>query len=216
MQLRRALPTLAAAIVLAAGPVAGQSVITLDDFDLGGDTAEAPGRTGGASMEMCLRDPGNCPNDGGVDFTIDDVVNLGIVDREDVAETPASGDGEPVSNTTPLPSVDLEVLFDYNSSAIRPDQMGQLLDLAQILRGEDFARFTLIFMGHTDAQGSASYNEALSLERAQSVADFVTAAAGVPPGRTRAVGLGFQRLADPANPLSEKNRRVQLVLVPSS
>lgn len=196
--------------------MSAQSVITLDDFDLGGDAvAEDMDRTGNNRMELCLRDPSQC-NDSGVDFSIDDVVNLGIVDREEVAETPASSDGAPVRNTEPLPSVDLEVLFDYNSSDIRPDQMGQLLELADILRNDDFRSYKLIFMGHTDAKGSAEYNERLSEQRARSVADFVAAAAAdVPRARLEAVGLGFKRLADPADPYSEKNRRVQLVLVPS-
>lgn len=207
--------------VLAIGVLFGtsalaQSVITLDDFDLGGDS-EAPKveRTGNNRMEECLRDPDAC-DDGGVDFSIDDVVNLGIVDREEVAETPVGSDGEPASRTDPLPSVDLEVLFDYNSSVIRPDQMQQLLELADVLRSDEFDAYRLIFLGHTDAKGSAVFNERLSRQRARSVADFVSAAAGLPQSRIDAVGLGFQRLADPSNPFSERNRRVQLVLVPSS
>lgn len=209
-------PLISAAILLGgAGSAGAQSVITLDDFDLGGDAApQDMERTGNNRMELCLRDPAQC-DDGGVDFSIDDVVNLGIVDREEVAETPASSDGEPVRNTDPLPSVDLEVLFDSNSSDIRPDQMGQLLELANILRGGEFSSYKLIFMGHTDAKGSAEYNEWLSQQRARSVADFVAAAADVPRSRLQAVGLGFQKLADPVNPYSEKNRRVQLVLLPS-
>lgn len=202
------------ASMVMAFPVSAQSVITLDDFDLGGDAApEDVGRTGNNRMELCLRDPSQC-DDGGVDFSIDDVVNLGIVDREEVAETPATSEGEPVRTTDPLPSIDLEVLFDYNSADIRPDQMGQLIELAEILRSDDFGSYRLIFLGHTDAKGSAAYNERLSERRARSVADFVAAAANVPANRIDAVGLGFQRLADVDNPLSARNRRVQLLLVP--
>lgn len=202
------------ASMVMAFPVSAQSVITLDDFDLGGDAApEDVGRTGNNRMELCLRDPSQC-DDGGVDFSIDDVVNLGIVDREEVAETPATSEGESVRTTDPLPSIDLEVLFDYNSADIRPDQMGQLIELAEILRSDDFGSYRLIFLGHTDAKGSAAYNERLSERRARSVADFVAAAANVPANRIDAVGLGFQRLADVNNPLSARNRRVQLVLVP--
>lgn len=205
------------AAVTAGAPLVAQSVITLDDFDLGEDptTLDEPSRTGNNRMELCLRGLAEC-EDGGVEFSIDDVVNLGIIDREEVAETPASSGGEAVGNSDPLPSVDLEVLFDYNSSDIRPDQMGQLLDLAAVLRGDDFTGYKLIFMGHTDAKGSAEYNEKLSRERARSVADFVAAAADVPPNRIEAVGLGFRRLADPVDRFSERNRRVQLVLVPGN
>jgi outer membrane protein OmpA-like peptidoglycan-associated protein len=217
--MRHALPTfLVAAFLCLPQGAAAQSVITLEDFDLGGDAEPEGGTKRKPGMEECLRDPTSCDDVFGADtdFSIDDVVNLGIVDREEVAETPVSSDGTPTSTTDPLPSIDLKVLFDYNSSNIRSDQVGQLLDLAQVLRSDDFGQYKLIFLGHSDAKGSAAYNERLSQQRARSVADFVATAANLPASRIDAVGLGFQRLADPADPYSGRNRRVQLLLVPHS
>lgn len=202
---RSVLPLFAVACLMAIGTARADTVIPLEEKDIG--------RTGGNELERCLRGDETC-DDGGVDFTLDDVINLGIVDHEEVAETPASDGDTPRKRSEPLPSVDLNVVFDYNSTDIRPDQMGQLLDLAQVLRGEDFANTILVFMGHTDAQGSASFNLDLSRRRAESVAAFVGDVAGIPRHRIRTVGLGFSQLADPADPLSERNRRVQLLLVP--
>ena len=202
---RSVLPVSVAAFLMAIGTAGADTVIPLEEKDIG--------RTGGNDLERCLRGDETC-DDGGVDFTLDDVINLGIVDHEEVADTPASEGDTPLNRTEPLPSVDLNVVFDYNSTDIRSDQMGQLLDLAQVLRSDEFANAILVFMGHTDAKGSESFNLDLSRRRAESVAAFVGDVAGIPRHRTRTVGLGFSQLADPADPLSERNRRVQLLLVP--
>lgn len=212
---------IAFASVCLATPLAAQSVITLDDFDLGDSSVETQpvAREAESSMALCLRDPSAC-DDGKfkskVNFTVDDVVNIGIIDREEVDETQVSTSGLGQTEPQALPSIDLEVLFDSNSDAIRADQFPQLIELSEVLRTGDFGSYRLIFMGHTDAKGSAAYNLDLSKRRAESVATFVAASAGLPRSAIQSVGLGFTRLADPTNPLGEVNRRVQLVLVPLS
>lgn len=198
-----------------------QSVITLDDFDLGGASEPAAPKVEKRSgMADCLKSPDACAGSGfksDVSFSLDDVVNLGIIDREEVAPQPASTDGAGSLSkpSDPLPSIDLEVLFDRNSDAIRPDQMTQLVDLSSVLRQDDFRNYRLIFMGHTDAKGSIEYNNDLSRRRAESVAQFVALTAGVPRDRIRSVGFGFSQLAVPSDPFADRNRRVQLVLVPT-
>lgn len=212
---------LVCALTLLACPVSAQSVITLDDFDLGDGAADRPaeGSKQESGIALCLRDPRSCEEGSfksSVAFSIDDVVNIGIIDREEVDETRVSAnpDRDGAAAAVVLPSIDLEVLFDSNSDSIRADQIPQLVDLAEVLRDGDFDGYKLIFMGHTDAKGSAEYNLELSRRRAQSVAAFVTSAAALPESLAQSVGLGFTRLADPENPLAANNRRVQLVLVP--
>lgn len=208
-------------LALAAASASAQSTITLEDFDLGDDTGEpgpvAADQGGDPGMTTCLTDGVGC-DDGaakaGVGFSIDDVVNLGIVDREEVETDRPSADGQVASTADPLPSIDLEVLFDTASHDIRADQIPQLARLSDTLRSSDFSTFTLVFIGHTDAKGSSDYNRSLSQRRAESVADFVAMSADVPKSRVRSVGMGFTQLASPGDPYSEKNRRVQLVLVP--
>jgi outer membrane protein OmpA-like peptidoglycan-associated protein len=65
--------------------------------------------------------------------------------------------------------------------------------------------------GHTDARGADAYNLALSRQRAQAVADYLARQHGVRPERLQVEGYGRQRLADPANPESVVNRRVEVV-----
>ncbi len=66
--------------------------------------------------------------------------------------------------------------------------------------------------GHTDATGSAAYNQSLSEKRAQSVIDFLTAA-GIPAARLKAAGFGSSKpVASNDTELGRgQNRRVELV-----
>lgn len=67
--------------------------------------------------------------------------------------------------------------------------------------------------GHTDSQGAAAANQALSERRAGAVRDTLRAA-GVEAGRIEVAGLGASRpLADNASPQGRaRNRRVELVI----
>lgn len=200
-----------------------QSVITLEDFDLGSDVG-TPTEEPKSDLENCLLKVGNCTSDelkSGASFSLDDVLNLGVIDHEKVAPAPVnavSGDSsQPVSPSTyanPLPSVDMEILFDYDSADIRWDQKNRLIDLAKTLSTDGFSSYSLLFVGHTDAKGSAQYNRHLSGQRAEAVADFIRVNTAIPPHQIISSGIGFDKLKDWNDPLSPRNRRVQLVLVP--
>jgi OOP family OmpA-OmpF porin len=204
--------------ILLAPPIFAQSTITLDSFDLRQPTPGAviPERAvEPRGVSSCLFNAEACA-DGearGRAFSLDDVVNLGIVNRQEVsvAETP---DAEvAVKMAAPLPSVDLEVLFEYGSDQLSNSQIGDLYALVRELRAVDFTGRRLVLMGHTDAAGSATYNRDLSLRRAMSVADFLSREAGIPRDRIRTAGMGFDYLAYPENPLDGVNRRVQILLI---
>lgn len=64
-----------------------------------------------------------------------------------------------------------DILFDYDSAALRSTSRTTLTELA-----ENFARYPdnqLIVEGHTDSTGSETYNQKLSERRASSVADYL-------------------------------------------
>ena len=182
------------------------STISLEEFDLGepAPTATAAPKARSASFGECLLDAAGCANSdlkAGSDFSLEDVVNLKVESNAGTAIVPAT-------------TIDMEILFDYNSDDVRPDQMTRLFELAEVLRDERFADYTFLFVGHSDAKGSAAYNQELSARRAKSVANFVQASARLSQENVAASGIGFSRLKDAADPLGPQNRRVQLVLVP--
>jgi outer membrane protein OmpA-like peptidoglycan-associated protein len=103
--------------------------------------------------------------------------------------------------------VNVQISFDFDSAALRNDQKPKLATLCQVMQSIDVAQFQII--GHTDAKGSADYNERLSLLRAQEVKRHLVDDCGIDGARLQAVGLGEQAPLDPSDPRAEENRRVE-------
>ncbi len=202
---------LSAFLTLAGHAGYAQSIVTLDSVPLFEDDADA-------SPPNCLREPDHpeCKETGGQSgrtFSLNDVVNLGIIDRSEIQEDAGGEEVSTADLVEPLPSIDLQILFDYASDDLRADQLPSLAALSRDLREIDFNRARLVLMGHTDGVGSASYNRALSQRRAESVAAYLSAQAGIPRSRIRVSGMGFDFLLLPDDPAHPANRRVQVLLV---
>lgn len=103
--------------------------------------------------------------------------------------------------------VNVNVAFDFDSAALRADQKPKLGALCDALKAADVQKIRIL--GHTDASGSASYNERLSKLRAEEVKRFLTSDCGYPAERMEAVGAGERFPFDPDDPLSDVNRRVE-------
>jgi outer membrane protein OmpA-like peptidoglycan-associated protein len=113
----------------------------------------------------------------------------------------------------PAPSVDLHIPFDYNSDKLTFDAIITLRQLGGALSDPKLAGYRFRIAGHTDAKGTADYNQKLSERRAQAVRDYLVAQYDVSPSRLETIGYGSNRLADPSKPLEAVNRRVQIVNV---
>jgi outer membrane protein OmpA-like peptidoglycan-associated protein len=83
--------------------------------------------------------------------------------------------------------------------------------LGRALANPELKGSTFIVAGHTDAAGSDSYNQDLSERRADSIKRYLVEKSGIAAADLVTVGYGKTRLKDPANPLAEVNRRVQVV-----
>ena len=65
--------------------------------------------------------------------------------------------------------------------------------------------------GHTDAAGGDNYNQELSERRADSIKRYLMDNYHIAATDLVTVGYGKSKLKDPAQPLAEVNRRVQVV-----
>ncbi len=65
--------------------------------------------------------------------------------------------------------------------------------------------------GHTDAAGGEEYNQGLSERRADAIKRYLVDKYGITGTDLVTVGYGKSKLKDPSQPLSEVNRRVQVV-----
>jgi len=82
------------------------------------------------------------------------------------------------------------VHFDFDQSAIRPDQESVLRNQVAVLRAHPTVRLRIT--GHADERGSTEYNLALGQRRAQAVKDFYTTS-GLDASRFEVVSLGEER-----------------------
>jgi outer membrane protein OmpA-like peptidoglycan-associated protein len=109
------------------------------------------------------------------------------------------------------PNIDLEIDFDFNSADISAKSLPTAQALGRALTNPDLKGSTFIVAGYTDAAGSEAYNQELSERRADSIKRYLTDSFSIPGPDLVTVGYGKTRLKDPVNPLSEVNRRVQVV-----
>lgn len=112
-----------------------------------------------------------------------------------------------------LPSVELEVQFEYNSAKLTPAAIETLTTLGSALINERLAGSSFLIGGHTDAKGGADYNLRLSDRRAEAVRQFLIRTFGIEASRLSAKGFGSRYLKNPQQPRAAENRRVQVVNV---
>lgn len=107
----------------------------------------------------------------------------------------------------PSSQVNFEIKFAFDSAALEPAEVGKLDTLCEVMKSADIAQFKII--GHTDASGTDSYNQNLSLLRAEEVKRHLVDDCGVPTEKLVAEGVGEAFPMDPNDPRADVNRRVE-------
>ena len=79
------------------------------------------------------------------------------------------------------------IFFDLDKATLRPESTAELNRLIKLMA--DVPTLKIELSGHTDSQGSDTYNQSLSEKRAKAVVDYLTNA-GVAAGRLVSVGYG--------------------------
>ncbi|MVZ67668.1 OmpA family protein [Sphingobacterium sp. DK4209] len=110
-----------------------------------------------------------------------------------------------------LVSISSDLLFPTNSSYLSDNAKQELSKLVKVLKDQ---KAKVRVDGHTDATGTAEYNQWLSDKRAASVKKFLVDA-GIAESRLSIKGLGQSKpIADNKTPEGrQKNRRVEVVIL---
>ena len=111
-----------------------------------------------------------------------------------------------------------DILFDFDRADLRPHSAATLRDLLAQIRARFPRGAALRVEGHTDALGTDAYNDALSLQRAESVRRWFVQA-GLAQNAIQAAGFGRrQPVAENRRPDGsddpigrQRNRRVEIV-----
>jgi outer membrane protein OmpA-like peptidoglycan-associated protein len=130
--------------------------------------------------------------------------------RQELAETGVSVTRDGDNLILNMPG---NITFDTGKANLKPDFEKALDGVAMVLT--KYEKTMIEVAGHTDSRGSDDYNQKLSEQRAESVANALSARE-VEPLRLDAVGYGE------TNPIAvnnnkagrEQNRRVELTLLP--
>lgn len=113
------------------------------------------------------------------------------------------------------PNIDLSIKFKPGSATLSQQAQVQLVELAEALNHPDLLYREFVIEGHTDSNGDAASNKALSKRRAMAVVNVLKNKYDVNTDKITATGYGESKpVAD--NATSEgraKNRRVTIVRV---
>lgn len=109
------------------------------------------------------------------------------------------------------PSIDLYIPFEYNSDKLTTEAMLTLKRLGAALKDTRLSSYRFKIAGHTDAKGSAEYNQKLSERRAAAVRNYLVFQYDLEADRIETAGFGKTQLLDPSKPEDGINRRVQVI-----
>ncbi len=103
------------------------------------------------------------------------------------------------------------ILFDSGSANIKPESMGIIRQIYQVLQQD--ANINLKIVGHTDSDGSDEANLELSKNRADAVKKALVGVYGVDSGRLTTEGKGeLEPVAENSSPEGKaQNRRVEFI-----
>lgn len=151
---------------------------------------------------------------GRVDYSVEDIAQA--LFPQETAAPRTRGIGPPPTRPSvaaPRPAVTLNVLFGSNSDAIPAASYAEIDKLGTLLSWPQYTDYRIQLEGHTDSQGSARKNQALSEKRVQNIKTYLVQHFRLAPERILAVGYGSTRpIATNDTPDGRsQNRRVEVV-----
>jgi outer membrane protein OmpA-like peptidoglycan-associated protein len=110
-----------------------------------------------------------------------------------------------------LTQLRFDVVFDPDSSLIRPGSYGMIGSLADALSDPKLQPYKFLIVDHTESGGRRDFNLALSQRRADSIRDVLVSTFKISGKRLVALGLGEEQLQDSNKPAAPVNARAQII-----
>lgn len=107
--------------------------------------------------------------------------------------------------------INVRVSFDFDSALLRESEKPKLATLCEAISNMEGQVFRIV--GHTDSSGSETYNQQLSILRANEVKRYMVGTCGIAEDRLLAIGVGEEHPVNPDNPTADENRRVEFQLI---
>jgi outer membrane protein OmpA-like peptidoglycan-associated protein len=127
-----------------------------------------------------------------------------------IAKLRPAPSGETTRSLAVVPSISLDVKFEFDSARLTDEARRQVDELGAALASDTLGPYRFELAGHTDVVGTAEYNQKLSERRSAAVKDYLVQQFKIAPNRLSTVGWGFQKLQNPQDPQAAENRRVEI------
>jgi OOP family OmpA-OmpF porin len=114
---------------------------------------------------------------------------------------------------TKLPQLRFDIVFDQDSSLIRPASYQTIGSSADALTDPKLRPYRYLIVDHVESAGRRDHNLILSQRRAESIRDVLVNTFKVSPKRLQALGLGEEQLQDLNRPASPANARIQIIAI---
>jgi outer membrane protein OmpA-like peptidoglycan-associated protein len=114
---------------------------------------------------------------------------------------------------TKLPQIRFDVVFDQDSSLIRPASYQTIGAIADALTDPKLRPYRYLIVDHVESAGRRDHNLIVSQRRAESIRDVLVNTFKVSPKRLQALGLGEEQLQDVNRPAAPANARVQIIAI---
>lgn len=144
-------------------------------------------------------------------------IDIAALKQQAADRVKAKADAQPVKRPliapqlTKLTQVRFDVVFDPDSSLIRPGSYGMIGSLADALSDPKLRPYKFLIVDHTESGGRRDANLTLSQRRADSIRDVLVSTFKISNKRLVALGLGEEQLQDSNKPVSPVNTRAQII-----
>jgi OOP family OmpA-OmpF porin len=146
-------------------------------------------------------------------------IDLAALKQQAAERIKARADAQPqkrppiAPQLTKLPQIRFDVVFDQDSSLIRPASYQTIGSIADALTDPKLRPYRYLIVDHVESAGRRDHNLILSQRRAESIRDVLVNTFKVAPKRLQALGLGEEQLQDINRPAAPANARVHIVVI---
>jgi OmpA-OmpF porin, OOP family len=110
-----------------------------------------------------------------------------------------------------LPAFNVDITFDVDTPIVQPESYQTIGRIADALVYSSLLPYTILIVGHIEANGKREANAILSQRRADAIREILVNTFKISAKRIQSVGLGEEQLLDSARPTAPVNNQIQIM-----
>jgi outer membrane protein OmpA-like peptidoglycan-associated protein len=110
-----------------------------------------------------------------------------------------------------LPAFNIDITFDVDTPIVQPESYQTIGRIADALVYSSMLPYTILIVGHIEANGKREANAILSQRRADAIREILVNTFKISAKRIQSVGLGEEQLLDSARPTAPVNNQIQIM-----